>query len=477
MNKTISIFSFCLVLSGFAYAQDLPSKFKQFNVEDGLSQSWVQCILQDTLGFMWFGTDDGLNRFDGYTFKVYKHNNTTNKNLRSNSIRCITEDLKGRIWIGTLSGLHLFERGSESFLAKDGWPTLQINDIVRCKNKLFVGTILGLYVLDTENDSASLLNVKNQKMLFNSIINALVVDKQNNIWIGTTNGLFVLNKEQNKLYNVSTDFRNIKYHPEKNISSLEVDKYNRIWVGLAGGGLDLISYTSDITLADCMGFSHSDLNPFSISKGNVRALKADRKGFLWIGVENSGLDIININHQPLSPIQFNHIKSDPEEGSSISSNSIYKFYEDLRGDIWIGTYGGGINFYNSKGENFITFKHLPNNSNSLPNSNVNVFYELNKKIWIGTEGGLSQYSPEENSFINFTNNPGNKNSLSSNAVWSIEEFNSKLWIGTWSGGISIFDPVSFRFTRIDTSKISGNNIFTLNADSKGLLWIATMGAV
>jgi signal transduction histidine kinase/ligand-binding sensor domain-containing protein/DNA-binding response OmpR family regulator len=451
-------------------------QFKHYTVEDGLSQSWVQCILQDSLGFMWFGTDDGLNRFDGYKFRVYKHNPKDKNSLRNNSVNSIIQDSYNRLWVGTGLGLCKYDMERDRFIYDNRWPCQQVTCQIYKDNKIYIATTLGLYVLDPETGNCNHVRIDGNSLLEEENINSIVFDQNNNLWVGTLNGLFVISNDEKKLVHITQKFLPGKDIPSGEITSLYVDRNNRLWVGTMDEGLFLLLTDKDLKNVTFKRYRFSDNDKNGISKGSILTIYADKKNKLWIGVENSGLNILDLNSNFANPV-FQHYIYDQRDAKSIASNSLYSFYEDFQGNMWIGTYGGGISFYTGIEENFKHFKHITNIDNSLINNNVNVFQEFDGDIWVGTEGGLSRFDRTSNTFKNYVHKTGNPGSLSANSVWAIEPVSSsELWIGTWSGGVNVFNVNHRSFSKISGDNIPGENIFSIYKDSKGEIWIGTMGA-
>ncbi len=458
-------------------AQENNMQFKHYTVEDGLSQSWVQCIMQDSLGFMWFGTDDGLNRFDGYSFHVYKHNPKNIESLRNNSVKAMVQDDQGSIWIGTVQGLCKYNVECDKFSYQKQWPNQQITELIYNEGQMYIATTLGLYTLDAKSGRSESIKINGKPVLTEQNINSIAFDHKKNLWIGSLSGLYVITGNSKSLFHIAPDIYNGYELPEGEITALHVDSGNRIWIGTAEEGLFLLTYQSNIKDMVCRRYIHSKHDNNSIRRGRILSLFSDNKGKLWIGMENMGLDILDLESFSLEEPVFRHYEYDQRKEKSISSNSIYSFCEDFQGNMWIGTYGGGISFYTDIGENFMHYKHITNNENSLANNNVNVFCEYEDDIWIGTEGGLSRFSGISNTFINYTHRINSINSLSANAVWALNAIDpNHLWIGTWSGGINVFNSKTNSFRRVPKNLIPGDNIFSVYKDSKGIIWIGTMGS-
>lgn len=459
-------------------------RFKHLTTEDGLSHSWVKSICQDSLGFMWFGTNDGLNKYDGYNFTVYKHILNNNKSILDNSIGAIYEDKNGNLWIGTDFGLNLYDRNNDQFIHRNTWPKVRITSFLELEDgRILMGTGHGLFLYTPKNDSfISFIHdetEENTHTISHNTVNTIITDNNGIIWIGTFDGLNLLDIEKHQFTHFRKKDRGNSVS-DNTIVAMCLDSKGRIWIG-TDKGLDLLTYEKEHP-ENCnfINYLHDPENQFSITNGAVLALKEDKHGNLWIGTENGGLDIIDLNNFHENNAIFHHYKY-ADNDFSLSNNSVYSLYEDQNGSVWIGTFGNGINMYNRLSEKFIHHKHYPNNPNSINDNSVNTIFEDGNYLWIGTEGGLNQFDKENKTYKHFIHDPNNSKSIGSNAVLAIEkDSRGNLWIGTWAGGLNLFNRKTNTFTRFnhdpdDSTSIGSDNIFDIMEDHNGELWIATMG--
>ena len=482
------------------YCQNQNINFKHLTTIEGLSQNWVRCICQDTLGFIWIGTDDGLNRYDGYNFVVYKNNLKNQHSIIGNTITTIFEDSKANLWIGTTQGLNLYDRNNDNFIHKSNWPQREISSIAEDENgNLWIGLDFDLYYYDSKRDVFTVYdkrfsfdgNLSDSKAIYDRTVLykgnlsdcraiKLLNDTRNNIWIGTKNGLNYFNTITKK---------NIKYlHDEKNNQSLTSNKINcifkdskgRLWLG-TDKGLNLFINASALPQNDIFIHFQNRINNFNSElNGEILSLIEDNNNRLWIGTENGGLYMLDLKSFDGKNFNFTQYVNDPDKPTGISNNSIYSLFQDKQGNIWIGTFGKGINIIYNHGEKFTHIALDSKNKNSLINNQVNAFLEEKDFLWIGTEGGLDRYNKISKSFKHFVHNPLDKTSIGSNAVWSIyKDKRGNLWIGTWGGGLNKFDYKTETFTHFnynpsDTNSIGSNNVFSILEDIKGNFWIGTM---
>lgn len=481
--QIILLFILFFVYLNKVYSQQ-PIKFKHIKVEDGLSQSWVRCIHQDWQGFMWFGTEDGLNKYDGYSITTYYSD--SKHNLASNSILTIYEDKNNNLWIGTEKGLNFYDREADRFVHRSNWPQGEITDILELSdNNFFVATRdNGLLLFNPES---GLIQSFEQDMneLFNfsyPVIECILRDREGNIWIGSSRGLASFNPVTEKFIGFERDDNNIHTLSGNIINSLLEDNNGRLWVGTLNNGLNLLKYdNADPEKSRFIRYIHNPEIETSISPGAIPTLGEDRAGCLWIGTENGGLDRVDLNHFQEDNVVFNHYRFDPFDAKNLSSNSISSIYEDSDGGVWIGTRGDGICYYHPRKVKFVHIKQAPNNPNSLNNKFINGFYEEGDNLWICTEGGVNLYNKKDDVYKHFIHDPNDDRTIGSNAIWTVYQDSYKnLWFGTWAGGLNLFEKESGTFIRFkyndkNSGSISSNNVSGILEDRNGNLWISTMG--
>ncbi len=479
------LFAIILFQYSIIYAQRPHIEFRHLKVKDGLSQSWVKSICQDNQGFMWFGTNEGLNKYDGYNFTVYKNKPEDTNSISNNAIGSLYEDKSGNLWIGTENGLNLYNRDNDQFIYNIKLSRSIITDFLELEDgRIFMTTRSdGLYLYNPKNDSviSFVADENNPHSLSENELSCILMDRNGNIWVGSTNGLNLLDTLNYKFIRFKNNKSDKSTIGDNNINSLFLDSKNRIWVG-TNTGLSLLKYKKGTPeRCDFINYKHNTNNKASIIDGAVLALMEDKYGHLWIGIESGGLDIIDLHTFKENNCIFHHYRNNPNDNTSLSYNSVYSIYEDRNGSIWLGTFGDGINIYNKLIKNFTHYKQEPNNPNSLSNNFVNSFFEEDDYLWIGTSGGLNLFDKKNKTFKHFLHNPNNDKSIGSNSVRVIKrDSKNNLWIGTWGGGLNLYNSRNNTFTRFkhdpnDNKSIGADNMFAILEDRDKNLWIGTMG--
>ncbi|MEO6454347.1 MAG: two-component regulator propeller domain-containing protein, partial [Ginsengibacter sp.] len=489
--KNLGIIKFRYLLLAFlqaicflALAQKQYLQFDHIGANEGLSQSNVICILQDSRGFMWFGTRDGLNKYDGYKFTVYKNDPHNLNSLSNNFIRGFTESKNGDLWIATLGGgVCRYNRKNDQFTTYKHDPKNKssissdfITSILEdSEGKIWVGTEAGLNLFNPKENQFSLYIYKvNDKNSSSDIyIRSMFEDSQHNLWLCTYNGgLNLFNRKSKTFTNFLHDEKNSKTISSNNIYTMFEDSKHRLWVGTNGGGLDLFNKESGMFFH----YRHDDKQK-SLGSNSVYAINEDDNHNLWIGTENGGLNIFNPDSG-----EFDTYRYDEVDNTSISNNSIYSIYKDQKNNMWIGTFNAGINLVNRDASKFNHYKHMFL-SNSLSNNNVLCIYEDSKKnIWVGTDGGgLNLFDPQTGNFTHFRHEKNNKKSICGDYVLSVyEDSNGNLWIGTWADGVTVFNRAKNTFKHFkndpaNASSISNNNAWKIFEDKDKNIWIGTYG--
>jgi len=479
-------FGASLVMTVPAPSQDI--KFQTLSIEDGLSQSTVYVIAQDSPGFLWFGTKDGLNQYDGYNFRSYKNNPFEPNTLSDNLIQALYADQAGMLWVGTSQGLNKVDlktgRIKRYLHEPDNSNSLShnfVHEIIADRTgALWIGTDAGLDHFDptTEKFTHYKNNLQDANSLSNNQIFALCEDHTGVIWVGSAQGLNAFEPSAKKFTRYQHDPANPKSLSHDNVLEIYEDRAHRLWIGTRGGGLN----QWDRETGQFTRFQHTE-DDGSLSDDRVSAIDEDQFGNLWVGTLGGGLnqlDPATNSGQSRRNGKFIHYKNNPQDPRSLSDDAIWKICRDRSGALWIGTAGGGVNKIVTRTKQFHTYTAAPDAPAGLSNKFVRAICEDRfGMLWIGTYGGgLNQWNRRSGAFTHFKNDPNNSRSLSHNVVWSIHEDRAgTLWIGTRKG-LNRFDRetqtfTSFQHDPADPQSLSDNDVSTIYEDKMGALWIGT----
>lgn len=461
-----------LVFSGQAsYAQSsteppLKRHFRGISVDNGLSQSTVYTILQDTLGFMWMATQDGLNRYDGDTFTVYRPSKGDKTSLQSNYIRSIYLDHKGLLWVGGNQGVSRYDYASNSFQnykfpRKPGeW---YISSIVQDAGKLiWASSSAGeIFYLDAATEQFKQVNYDPSAYGIKSVTRLTML--KNTLLVGTDVGLFKMNAAAKKLTAVNLGVS------KPRINELFIDG-QWLWAGTEGHGL--IKY--NINDGTSVSYRHIPGSAGSLADNDVRGISKDAQNNLWLGTFK-GLSILNLKDNTVE--NYYHQASIPY---TINQNSVRCVYRDKQNGIWMGTFYGGINYYHHKD---IKFNLLNQNTGalSLNDQVVNVIKQDSRgDFWIGTnDKGLNYWNRKAGTIKYYTYKESGQGALSSNNIKSIAfDPSGKLLVGTHNEGLNYLDPASgtsrvYKHKADDPKSIAGNMVYALLKDHQNRIWVGT----
>lgn len=486
INRLLSHLIISILLTVNFYAQGRIS-FNHITIKDGLSQSMVTCIFQDNKGFMWFGTQDGLNRFDGYNIKVFKNNPLEPNSLSENFIYAIYGDEKGHLYIETQGGV--FQRYNpltETFavVSKDSFDIEDTESntfgaYLEEKKYRWIGgqaNEVGLIVINKESDDTTHYRHEptDPSSLSSDRVYSIFRDRSGNLWVGTFKGLDKLDEKSGKFIHYQNDPDDPTTISDNYIWSIYEDSRGLLWVGTYRGGLNLF----DPDKETFYHYANVKSDPTSLSDNCVYSIYEDRGGVIWIGTLDGG---VNYFH-PSSSV-FEHYTNIQGVKNSLSDNSVLSICVDNNGYYWIGTSAGGLDKFDYKTGKFKNFSNAPSNSNSLiSNSIQSLLVGKSGNIWIGTYfSGLDEFDPKSGTFKHYQNSPSKINSLSDNRVYSIAEDKSGIiWIGTYAGGLNRLDPKTGNISRFmsidgDSTTLSSDRVWSMAFDSDGNLWLGTFG--
>ncbi len=426
----LKVFIF-LIASSSLNSQNENIRFKHISIEEGLSEVTVNCICQDYKGFMWFGTQEGLHRYDGYQFKIYKCNPKDKDTISDSIVFCIHEDKlePGLLWIGTRNGLNKFDPKMDIF-------TRYPHDPKQSKS-LSPDEVIVIY----EEDQTGIL------------------------WIGTRNrGLKKFDKKKEIFKHYKNDEKNPKNLSHHDVRSIYEDSKGFLWVGTNGGGLNQFNRKS-------RQFDRYTTYNKHLTSDKVMAIYKTSDGNMWIGTGGGGLYQFDQKNGKFE--HYIHIKDD---NHSLSHNKVSAICERQNGNLWIGTNGGGLNKLDRKTGKFFHYKHEVSNPHTLSNNNiVSIYEDRSGMLWIGNEtGGINVFNPNDKPFSLYTQNIEKPTS----DVWAIaEDSTGVLWIGTKGGGLKKLGRKSGEFEQDESYNKKGlKDVRAIYEDRTGNLWFGTHGS-
>lgn len=482
------------VLASFSQKEDI--QFEHLSMKDGLSMNPVMAITQDNRGFLWFGSQDGLNKYDGYKFEVFKTKDEDSASISDNFITALCSDDNGKLWVGTLAGLNAYNPITNSFKRFNFTCANFTCTKIYCLFKddqglIWIGTEKGLALFDSKKEEFLSLNSKFRGLsdLSQKSILCITQDKKGNYWIGTTNGLIKYNTSEFTIKNYTADSPNGLSN--NIILSFHEDKSGNMWIGTLEGlnkfneSDESFSYQyfkehSKFLASTTKSSALEGINIYSIVNnygGNtIRCIRETADGMFWIGT-----DMELVIYNPSNGKYINY-KKDLINPNGINDHFIRSMYVDRSLNLWIGTLGNGLNKVNLKPKKFKHFQKKINNQFSLSENYVRSICEDEAgNVWVGVlVGGLNKYSSKSDSFYHYIKTGEiSPRSIIDNNVWALcyDKFSKGLWIGT-NNGLDYLDFKTNVFKHYthkdeDSHTIADNTIRNVFIDSKGNPWFGT----
>jgi ligand-binding sensor domain-containing protein/serine phosphatase RsbU (regulator of sigma subunit) len=443
-------------------------RFQRIGLDAGLPQLSIYSMAEDPAGFMWFGTGDGLARYDGYKFRVFQFDPAAKTSISNNSVTALFDDGKGTLWIGTNEGgLNKFDHATETFTAFRADP-------------------------------------KDPRSLSNDGVTSIFRDKAGAMWIGTLGGLSKLDASGGKFMRFKSDAEDPRTLPADPVLSI-CEGAAGLWVGTTGG---LALY--DATTGAFTRYKHKPDDPTSLSDHEVNAVYEDKSGVLWVGTDGGGLNAFDARAK-----KFIHYRHDPDDPESLSDDRVRVIFEDKTGSLWIGT-RGQLNQLNKKTGRFKRFVSEQNDQSTLPNPWVaSLFEDTGGVLWVGTWGGgagkldlqgariplyksgsVFSFYDEGNGtvwigeqvggLLRFDRKTGSVKNYRAEAQETVsihaihKDKSGALWLGTAGKGLRRFDPVTEQFQTFEPSdkesgRINSDTVFSIYEDEAGIMWLGTFG--
>jgi ligand-binding sensor domain-containing protein len=455
MMRTIFLF-LALLLAAGSYAQK-KIRLQQFSIEDGLSQNTINTIFQDSRGFMWFGTQNGLNRYDGIAFTTYKNLASDSNSISSSDVYAAYEDADKITWFGTRSGLSRFNRDANNFSNYDFYEGGQY--AMRpawCiagspKNEyLWIGASGGLFRFSRVTKKFNHYRINDSIQNANSV-RALCQDKKGRLWVGTSIGELMQFDETHGTFTLLNSSARSKGKEYNAITCILQDNEGNIWIGKEDGVL--------VRFED----AHGTFQEYTALKNKypVRAMLEDKEGNLWIGTDKGGTFLLNKRTGVFTPLGERQ-----ENGTDV----VLSFYNDVKGDMWLGTYHGGAYLFDKTDTAFTHLQPYHEIRNSDESNSVLAICQDRNGLWMGTDGG--GLIRKEKGTTHYYKKAGS-NSIAGNTILCLAERAGELYIGTYANGLSVFIPSTGRFTTYDQSNgLSDNSVWTLYVDGDAI-WIGT----
>ncbi|MBN1924214.1 MAG: hypothetical protein JW798_00130, partial [Prolixibacteraceae bacterium] len=479
VNIGISAFLFFLFFQGFANGYS----FERLTLP--LTHSNVITITQDKQGFMWFGTRDGLNRYDGVNMVTFHHNSFDSTSLINNLVNAIKVGNDSMLWIGTYEGLSLFDpkhftfSGLKKHIDFDFDPDFgNVLSIDTGQNgQVWISTLAnGIYFFDKKTgDRGQFRSDRYSGGICSDWVNVVKCDSKGRIWAGTRNGLSLIENQGGRITNYVHNPNDINSLTHNYVTAIAEDKSGTVWIGTNNMGLQkVIEKNGRFSFEPVLFYKDYYRNNPEFS---ILSLMFDTHGNLWIGTENGGLYIIENETG-----NVDRYMNDPFNNKSIAGNSIYTLFQSNDGIVWIGTYNQGISFYDPNKLKFEHYFQNPTESNFLNCNIIKCLSMDNDQLIIGTDGGgLTIVDWQNKNAAHYTYDPL-KNSISSNAVMAVlPELPNGIWLGTWDAGMDFFNKKTGMFKHYnliyDQHEVNTiEHVTALFKDSKGTLWVGTFGS-
>jgi ligand-binding sensor domain-containing protein/signal transduction histidine kinase len=450
MRVLLCLIHLVLLLTGRAISQTNTLRFDHITTEQGLSQDIVVTIVQDRHGFMWFATEDGLNRYDGYSMKVYKHNPRDSTSVPSDMTMAMYVDLSGTLWIASSDGLCRYNEDTDRFvrISHSADVTSLAEDD---RGRLLIGTGNGLAELDRKNDL--LIPTPDGPPGIRTL--RMRKGREGDVWIGTERGLY--------RYHSSTQKAVVYDSGTEPIKALEVDAQGNLWYAAGNEGLRRVTLRTNVEER----FRLDPRNGRSLVDDRVLSLCEDRQGNLWVGTF-SGLE----RFDPATG-GFLHFNSDPDDPRSLKANRVYAIYQNRDGSLWIGTYRGGVSRMDPYNQKFAhTFQSAFGTGGPRGKDVLSLLEDSRGELWVGTDlPGLELCDGQSRRFTSMFSDRARGVSVA-----IAEDRRGRIWVGTQGTGLLCYDRKgnTVREYRHDASRPSGpfdDNVRSLYVDRDGVLWV------
>lgn len=490
--------------------------FDHISRGDGLSNASVSSIIEDRNGFLWFGTQGGLNRYDGLSFEIYEHVPFEPNSLPHNLVQTLYEDPREPVlWIGTYHGLSRFDMRTGEFTnygSHNDGPTLSdsvVTAVVRdAAGIVWVGTLNGLNRLDPDTGTIERVGgIPPAGELPGQTVRSLHLDTDGRLWIGTYGGLSVMSEDRTRLRTMIDgerlaepavmdilpgegetlwlgvwDTGIVRYEPrrdhlntyplaDKRTYALASDENRFVFAGTWGGGL----FRLDTVTGEISRFRHADGRDFGLSHDTVYSLAFDDAGALWIGTNGGGIN--RFSRRRTYRVRFRH---DPDRPGSLSNGNVTSIHRDSEGVLWVGTYNGGLNRYDPQADAMIHYRAGGPPGRRISDDIITSIFEDDAgTLWVGTNDGLNRYLRDEERFVTFDTDSADPTAVPADIIYAFEqEAPGLLWVGTYSQGVFLWDTTegtveTFPHDPDDPRSLSDDIVYDIERRENGEVWVAT----
>ncbi len=458
----------------------LENRFEYITAEDGLSQGNIECIFQDSRGFMWFGTFNGLNRYDGYDIRIFNHETDDSLSLSHEHIVQMCEDAEGKLWIATYGAgvsvyypeTSIFRRITTIVIENDTILLRQSSSVTVGPegNIWYVDENEGIFVYDTNLRLVKYYrnDPENPNSIPASYYFGLVFDKNGDGWFGVGNNMLCKKPVNSEAFQIMK-FEDRTATADDGIKSMYIDRSGNIWIGTTSQG----AYIYDPVNNTFINY-RKESEEYHISNNTVMAFAEDWDGNLLIGIDGGGINIVDRNSDQISTIHY-----DLGNAETLNTNAVYALYFDRSENFWVGTYSGGVNFQSRYKDKFKKYQPDPLNIKSLSYKNVTAIMEdSDGEIWIGTDGGgMNKFNPADNTFKHYRADPSNPEWLQTDVIIHLMEDNEgDIYIASYNHGLTIFNKHEESFTQFlpdnnDPESVAGIHPWYTFQDSYGIIWV------
>lgn len=473
----------------------LPSKmnFQHLLENKDITLGEVQAFYQDKQGFMWIGGGGGLIRYDGYNFTFIQETTQSGQKKNLGVVNGIYQDKEGLIWVSTRTGLYYYTPATERITPisdnpKDSLPisttgTFEVTELT--SGEILAPSTLGLFVVDKKTMTYTSITAKadTPNSLQGTRVPTVYQEPNGPLWVGSDQGL-------HKVDWASKTFTLIKPyadHPEEmaanSVTDIEPDRNGGLWLATYDG---LIHYTP--STGKTLRYTPDPKNPNSIGGKDIATVMVDTTGVVWVASDGGGVSVFEKTPAYPEGRFTNHLAEAGRPGA-LNTSQVRVVYQDRIGDIWVGNYPSGINYFDRTSAAITSYAQEPNNPNSLPHSAIlDIREDPQGNLWLGTDGGgLTYFNRSQNTFTHYKNDPNNPQSLGANAVLcQYLDADGTLWAGTWGGGVTQINPSTGRIQRLpfdllsqkteaisQSNRLNNAHVWSIKADKQNNLWMAT----